>query len=57
MRDFRFLPEPPTRPGNGHLQDWALSPLPLIGEGAARARAAGVDVFRLRLGLPAVVGV
>ncbi|MCD0170870.1 cytochrome P450, partial [Deinococcus sp. 23YEL01] len=57
MRDFRFLPEPPTRPGNGHLQDWALSPLPLIGEGAARARSAGVDVFRLRLGLPAVVGV
>ncbi|UBV44047.1 cytochrome P450 [Deinococcus taeanensis] len=50
------LPEPATRPGNGHLQDWALSPLSLIEEGAARARAAGTDVFRLRLGLPAVVG-
>ncbi|PNY82977.1 cytochrome P450 [Deinococcus koreensis] len=50
------LPEPPTRPGNGHLQDWALAPLGLIEEGAARARAAGKDVFRLRLGLPAVVG-
>ncbi|GGM17860.1 cytochrome P450 [Deinococcus aerophilus] len=50
------LPEPPTRPGNGHLQDWALAPLPLIENGARRARAAGSDVFRLRLGLPAVVG-
>ncbi|WP_221089305.1 cytochrome P450 [Deinococcus aquaedulcis] len=50
------LPEPPTRPGNGHLQDWALSPLTLIEEGATRARAAGGDLFRLRLGLPAVVG-
>lgn len=50
------LPEPPTKPGNGHLQDWALRPLPLIEEGATRARAAGRGLFRLRLGLPAVVG-
>ncbi len=50
------LPQPPTRPGNGHLQDWALAPLPLIEEGARRARAAGTDLFRLRLGLPSVVG-
>lgn len=57
IRALSTLPEPPTRPGNGHLQDWALRPLPLIEEGAARARAAGGDVFRLRLGLPAVVGV
>ncbi|PTA67390.1 cytochrome P450 [Deinococcus arcticus] len=53
---LRDLPEPPTRPGNGHLQDWALAPLPLIETGAERARAAGGDLFRLRLGLPAVVG-
>ncbi|WP_304524152.1 cytochrome P450 [Deinococcus betulae] len=55
-RGLGALPEPPTRPGNGHLQDWALSPLTLIEDGAARARAAGRDLFRLRLGLPAVVG-
>ncbi|WP_295821788.1 cytochrome P450 [uncultured Deinococcus sp.] len=54
--DLRSLPQPPTRPGNGHLQDWAVQPLPLIEAGAQAARAAGRDVFRLRLGLPAVVG-
>ncbi|ANE42584.1 cytochrome P450 [Deinococcus puniceus] len=52
--DLSALPEPPTRPGNGHLQDWALHPLALIEEGANRARVGGL--FRLRLGLPAVVG-
>ncbi|SEJ40207.1 Cytochrome P450 [Deinococcus reticulitermitis] len=55
-RSLRALPEPDPKPGNGHLQDWALAPLPLIEEGARRARAAGGDLFRLRLGLPAVVG-
>lgn len=50
------LPEPPSRPGIGHLQDWALAPLGLIEEGARRARQSGHDLFRLRLGLPAVVG-
>lgn len=52
--DLSALPEPPTRPGNGHLQDWALRPLALIEEGAHRSAAGGL--FRLRLGLPAVVG-
>ncbi|MFC3720243.1 cytochrome P450 [Deinococcus metalli] len=56
MRGLDALPEPPTRPGNGHLQDWALSPLALIEAGALAARRSGGDVFRLRLGLPAVVG-
>lgn len=53
---FLALPEPAPKPGNGHLQDWALSPLRLIEDGAAAARASGRDVFRLRLGLPAVLG-
>ena len=52
--DLSALPEPPTRPGNGHLQDWALRPLALIEDGAHRSAAGGL--FRLRLGLPAVVG-
>ncbi|GGI90883.1 cytochrome P450 [Deinococcus wulumuqiensis] len=53
---FKTLPEPHTRPGSGHLQDWALGPLPLIEQGAQRARLGGGDLFRLRLGGPAVVG-
>lgn len=56
MTDFRFLPQPKTKLGNGHLQDWALKPIPLIEEGAAKAKASKQDLFRLRLGLPAVVG-
>lgn len=50
------LPEPPPRPGSGHLQDWARAPLPLLEEGARRARDSGGSLFQLRLGLPAVMG-
>ena len=50
------LPEPAPRPGSGHLQDWARRPLPLLEQGAQAARAAGNDLFRLRLGRAAVVG-
>lgn len=53
---LRGLPEPPAWPGVGHLPDWGTAPLALLEEGARRARAAGRDLFRLRLGLPAVVG-
>ncbi|WP_281260142.1 cytochrome P450 [Deinococcus planocerae] len=56
VRGLETLPEPPARRGDGHLRDWALSPLGLVEEGARRARADGVGLFRLRLGLPAVVG-
>ncbi|WP_406585085.1 cytochrome P450 [Deinococcus aetherius] len=56
VRGLETLPEPPPRPGDGHLRDWALAPLPLVEEGARRAREGGGDLFRLRLGLPAVVG-
>ncbi|MEF2276930.1 cytochrome P450 [Deinococcus sp. YIM 134068] len=55
MVSLTNLPEPPPKLGNGHLRDWALSPLPLIEDGARRAREVGGDLFRLRLGLPAVV--
>lgn len=53
---FRTLPQPDARPGSGHLQPWALAPLPLIVQGAQRAQVRGGDLFRLRLGAPAVVG-
>lgn len=56
VRGLESLPGPPVRPPVGHLQDWALAPLPLVEEGARRARLAGRDLFHLRLGLPAVVG-
>lgn len=55
-RGLDTLPEPPARPGDGHLRDWALAPLGLVEDGARRAGEAGSDLFRLRLGLPAVVG-
>lgn len=42
--------------GNGHLQAWATRPIGLIEEGARAARAGGYSLFRLRLGLPSVVG-
>ncbi|MBB5236210.1 cytochrome P450 [Deinococcus budaensis] len=51
------LPGPPARRGDGHLGEWARRPLPLLEEGARRAREEGRDLFRLRLGLPAVVGI
>ena len=54
---FKTLPEPDSRPGSGHLQDWALGPLPLLEQGAQRARVQGGDLFRLRLGRAAVVGI
>lgn len=56
MIPLSHLPQPPPKPGNGHLLDWARRPLPLIEEGAARAREEGAGLFRLRLGVPAVVG-
>lgn len=56
MPDLTDLPEPPTTPPVGHLQDWAVRPLALVDEGARRARGAGLDVFRLQLGGPGVVG-
>jgi Cytochrome P450 len=56
LSSLHDLPEPASRPGSGHLQDWAARPLALIEEGATQALAAGQDLFRLRLGLPAVVG-
>ncbi|WP_414657315.1 cytochrome P450 [Deinococcus sp. VB343] len=56
MTSLRLLPEPPPKPGNGHLWDWAGRPLELIEEGARLARAQEGGLFRLRLGLPAVVG-
>ncbi|WP_034408570.1 cytochrome P450 [Deinococcus murrayi] len=56
LKSLAALPEPPPRPGSGHLQDWARAPLPLLEEGARRAREGGGSLFRLRLGLPAVVG-
>jgi len=51
------LPGPPPRRGDGHLGAWARRPLPLLEEGARRAREEGQDLFRLRLGLNAAVGI
>lgn len=54
---FAALPEPPCEVrAFGHLPEWGRAPLPLIEAGAEAARRGGGDVFRLRLGLPAVVG-
>ena len=45
------LPAPQPLPFSGHLQRWGTQPLRLIEEGAALG-----ELFRLRLGLPSVVG-
>ncbi|WP_261664076.1 cytochrome P450 [Deinococcus sp. Marseille-Q6407] len=54
------LPYPPLNPHVpaplGHLPEWGTAPLPLLEAGAQAARAAGLDVFSLNLGRPAVVG-
>lgn len=57
LEGWSALPAPPARRGDGHLGEWARRPLPLLEEGARRAREEGRDLFGLRLGLPAVVGI
>lgn len=54
------LPRPPLHPSLpaplGHLPAWGSEPLALLHTGAEAARAEGLDVFGLNLGLGAVVG-
>ncbi|MCY1702490.1 cytochrome P450 [Deinococcus sp. SL84] len=54
------LPCPPLNPyvppALGHLPEWGAAPLALLDAGAGAARAAGLDLFTLQLGRPAVVG-
>lgn len=49
-------PQPRAARVLGHLPRWGVEPLALLEEGAALARQAGTDFFRLQLGGPAVVG-
>lgn len=52
----RPLPRPAALPVSGHLQRWSGEPITLLEEGAALARTDGRRLFRLNLGLNAVVG-